>query len=97
MRSRAEFAAHFLQNGGAEASMEWMLGHMDDADLNDAMPDPSAPSSATYVADPESVAMLTSMGFTDRQVGLCPLCLTRLSRRRSLCMLDCTRMSSRKL
>jgi ubiquitin carboxyl-terminal hydrolase 5/13 len=55
--------------------MEWMLGHLDDADLNDALPDPSAatPAAAStptaYTADPESVMMLTSMGFTERQVG----------------------------
>ena len=63
---------HRLQNGGAEASMEWILAHMDDADLNDALPDPSAatpaPATATFSADPEGVAMLSSMGFTDRQV-----------------------------
>ena len=52
--------------------MEWILAHMDDTDLNDALPDPSAAAPAldttTFAADPESVAMLSSMGFTDRQV-----------------------------
>ena len=60
------------QNGGAEASMEWILAHMDDADLNDALPDPSAaapaPATAAFSADPEALAMLSSMGFTNRQV-----------------------------
>ena len=58
-----------LQNGGPEASMEWILSHMDDADLNDPIPEPSAASDPeAYSANPESVSMLSSMGFTDRQV-----------------------------
>lgn len=53
--------------------MEWILSHMDDADLNDPIPETSTapgPSAGTsYQADPESIVMLTSMGFTDRQVS----------------------------
>lgn len=49
--------------------MEWILSHMDDADLNDPIPEPSAASDPeAYSANPESVSMLSSMGFTDRQV-----------------------------
>ena len=58
-----------LQNNGPEASMEWILSHMDDADLNDPIPEPSVASAIdAYSAKPESVMMLSSMGFTDRQV-----------------------------
>ena len=49
--------------------MEWILSHMDDADLNDPIPGPSTSSQLeTYAANPESVVMLSSMGFTERQV-----------------------------
>ncbi len=58
-----------MQNGGAEVSMEWILSHMDDADLNDPIAESSGvPEHEAYSANPESVTMLTSMGFTDRQV-----------------------------
>ena len=48
--------------------MEWVFAHMEDADFNDPLPDPSAtpttqPTTKTSEANPESVAMLTSMGF----------------------------------
>lgn len=60
-----------LQNGGAEASMEWILSHLDDADLNDPMPEARAGSGIeqSYEADPDSLAMLESMGFTQQQVS----------------------------
>ena len=49
--------------------MEWILSHMDDADLNDPIPEASAaPEAESYSANPESVVMLSSMGFTERQV-----------------------------
>lgn len=54
--------------------MEWVLGHMEDADFNDPLPPPpgaaAAAGSGTAAAapDPESVAMLSSMGFTSEQV-----------------------------
>ncbi|KAK9828649.1 hypothetical protein WJX72_001313 [[Myrmecia] bisecta] len=66
-------AAVATQNAGAEACMEWVLGHMEDADFNDPLPAPSATTAAAAggspEANPESVMMLTSMGFTDQQAG----------------------------
>ncbi|BDA47746.1 Ubiquitin carboxyl-terminal hydrolase 5 [Coccomyxa sp. Obi] len=59
-------AAVAMQNGGTEASMEWVLAHMEDPDFNDPLPAASAPSS-TKTADPVSLAMLTGMGFTNQQ------------------------------
>ena len=62
------------QNGGTEASMEWVLAHMDDQDFNDPLPAPApaagaaAGPSIAKAADPDSLAMLTSMGFTSEQV-----------------------------
>ncbi len=68
-----------MQNAGAEAAMEWVLQHMEDPDFNDPLPDPAAstpaPSTpagagvAPAAANPESVAMLTSMGFNDTQAA----------------------------
>lgn len=64
-----------MQNMGTEGAMEWVLGHMEDADFNEPLPDPSAaaqPSTAPAAeaaADPESVMMLVSMGFTDVQAA----------------------------
>ena len=59
--------------------MEWVLGHMEDADFNEPLPDPSAtaqpaPASTSSpapeaAADPESLMMLASMGFTDVQAA----------------------------
>ena len=60
-------AALATNNASTELSMEWVFAHMEDADFNDPIPDPSSTSSAAAatVADPESVAMLTSMGFDE--------------------------------
>ncbi len=68
-------AAVATRNAGAEASMEWVLAHMEDADFNDPLPPPGAAaaahaggSSAAAAAepDPEKVAMLEGMGFSAR-------------------------------
>ncbi len=72
--------AHVMQNIGTEGAMEWVLGHMEDANFNEPMSQPSetaAPSqtsatgsaSAGPAADPETVMMLVSMGFTDAQAA----------------------------
>lgn len=62
-----------VQNAGAEASMDWVLSHMEDPDFNDPLPGANAAEptegSASYKADPEAVSMLSSMGFTEKQVG----------------------------
>ncbi len=71
-------AAVLGQNGGTEASMEWVLAHMGDPDFNDPLSAPAAPGasaseaapSSAKTADPDSLAMLTGMGFTHQQVRL---------------------------
>lgn len=61
-----------VQNGGAEASMDWILSHLDDADLNDPLPvsntavEPAAEKNSQ--ANAESIDMLSAMGFTRDQV-----------------------------
>lgn len=64
------------QNAGAEVSMEWVLAHMEDPDFNNPLPEASAAAGgsggggdSSQAADPESVAMLSSMGFTDVQAS----------------------------
>lgn len=68
-----------MQNMGAEGAMEWVLTHMEDANFNDPLSEPSqapphastsgAAEAAPAAADPESVMMLVSMGFTDQQAA----------------------------
>ncbi|GFR49487.1 hypothetical protein Agub_g11426 [Astrephomene gubernaculifera] len=56
---------------GLEAAMEWLLGHLEDPDINEPLPDPSTAANAASsapapaAADPEKVTQLTSMGFSD--------------------------------
>eukprot|EP00887_Chlorella_sp_A99_P001793 scaffold19.g1793.t1 len=62
-------AAVATGNSGAEAAMEWVLSHMADADFDDPLPPPGTAGAAPALPEvsPESLMMLTSMGFTDRQ------------------------------
>lgn len=52
--------------------MNWVLEHMGDADFNDPLSKAPSSSSSAQVpvaaaVDPESLVMLTSLGFTERQ------------------------------
>ena len=64
-------AAVATGNTSAEASMEWVLSHMEDADFDTPLAPlaPLAPPAAARqpaaAADPESLAQLTSMGFSE--------------------------------
>lgn len=59
--------------------MEWVLTHMEDANFNEPLSEPSqappqastsgAAEAAPAAADPDSVMMLVSMGFTDQQAA----------------------------
>jgi uncharacterized UBP type Zn finger protein len=70
-------AALATSNADAETAMGWIFEHMEDPDFNNPPEDP-ATSGATSgaasggggaAADPEAVMMLTSMGYTEQQVG----------------------------
>ena len=67
-------AAIAVKNASAEAAMEWVFAHMEDADFNDPLPPPGAPEPAAgggggeaAPADPASIEMLSAMGFTPTQ------------------------------
>lgn len=63
-------AALATGNSSAEASMEWVFGHMEDPDFNSPLPDPADVASANGASDAlDAVAMssLTAMGFTEEQ------------------------------
>ena len=66
-------AALATGNSSAEASMEWVFAHMEDSDFNDPLPEASAPApaaaTAAAAADPESVQMLCSMGFSEKHAA----------------------------
>eukprot|EP00616_Rhizochromulina_sp_CCMP1243_P005857 CAMPEP_0118975056 /NCGR_PEP_ID=MMETSP1173-20130426/14328_1 /TAXON_ID=1034831 /ORGANISM="Rhizochromulina marina cf, Strain CCMP1243" /LENGTH=845 /DNA_ID=CAMNT_0006924877 /DNA_START=18 /DNA_END=2555 /DNA_ORIENTATION=- len=52
-----------------EAATEWIFAHMEDADFNAPLPDAGAGgSSGPAPANPEAVAMLCSMGFSEAHV-----------------------------
>lgn len=67
-------AAIATNNCSAEASMEWVFQHMEDPNFNDPIEDnsmsddPQPPENGvSQQFSPDSIAMLTSMGFTDAQ------------------------------
>ena len=64
-------AAVAVGNTNAEAAAEWVFAHMEDADFNEPLPPPGAGAGggggAVVAADPEAVAMLGGMGFTEEQ------------------------------
>ena len=59
--------------------MEWVLSHMEDANFNEPLSQPAeaagqasqsgAAQNAAAAADPESVMMLVSMGFSNQQAA----------------------------
>lgn len=55
-------------NAGAETAMNWLMQHMDDADIND--PVNLGAGSGHFVANEEAVAAIQNMGFTAPQAKL---------------------------
>jgi ubiquitin carboxyl-terminal hydrolase 5/13 len=59
-------AAVATRNAGAEASMDWVLAHMGDADFNEPLPSPGAAAAKKAAPDTALVAQLTCLGFPER-------------------------------
>ncbi|GJP68268.1 hypothetical protein CLOP_g25002 [Closterium sp. NIES-67] len=66
-RVRCEKAAVLTGNAGVEEAANWIFEHMDDADIDDPLPPPGAPSAAPAPAAVDEVALgtLMSFGFSD--------------------------------
>lgn len=62
-------AAIATKNAGAEVSAEWVFSHMEDADFNDPLPDPSTTITSSPADEDTSakLSQLTAMGFSERQ------------------------------
>ncbi|ODN05979.1 Ubiquitin carboxyl-terminal hydrolase 5 [Orchesella cincta] len=55
-------------NAGAEIAMNWIMQHMEDPDLNDPINcDDAGPQSGSFLANPDALASIVSMGFTPAQ------------------------------
>ena len=59
-------AAVATRNAGAEASMDWVLAHMGDADFNEPLPSPGAATAKKAAPDNALVAQLACLGFPER-------------------------------
>ncbi|KAM0756328.1 ubiquitinyl hydrolase [Meredithblackwellia eburnea MCA 4105] len=53
--------------GNAEAAMEWLFAHMDDADIDDPLPPSGGAATAAPTVSDEQIADLVAMGFTPAQ------------------------------
>eukprot|EP00478_Filoreta_tenera_P001431 GABV01001455.1.p2 GENE.GABV01001455.1~~GABV01001455.1.p2 ORF type:complete len:180 (-),score=63.48 GABV01001455.1:28-567(-) len=64
-------AAVAVDNASVDAAMNWLLQHLEDADINDPLPAPGAPaggSSGGPAINPEHVMLLQAMGFSEAHV-----------------------------
>ena len=63
-------AALAVGNSDSNAALNWLFAHSEDADINDPIGPPAAAAPAVdTAADPQALAELTSMGFTERQAA----------------------------
>lgn len=61
---RCEKALYNVQNRSAEEAMEWLLAHMDDADIDKPL-DLGSKGSQKTMCDPEAIQQLVDMGFAE--------------------------------
>jgi ubiquitin carboxyl-terminal hydrolase 5/13 len=62
-QNRCEKALHATGNSDANAAMEWLFGHMEDADIDSPLNLGGQSVGAGTTADPEKIEMLGAMGF----------------------------------
>ena len=60
-------ALYSTGNADADAAMNWIFAHMDDADIDEPLKLEGESKGASVAIDPESVEMLSAMGFTTAQ------------------------------
>lgn len=58
-------AALATSNAGPDHAINWIMGHMDDADLNDPLPGPGSSGGSGVGADPAVVQAAVIMGFSE--------------------------------
>lgn len=64
-------AAIATNNAGVEACTEWVIAHMGDSDFNDPIvADPPAATASSEEVNPESITMLSAMGFSAEQASV---------------------------
>ncbi|KAL8725539.1 MAG: hypothetical protein Q9166_007293 [cf. Caloplaca sp. 2 TL-2023] len=67
-RVRCEKALHATGNGDADTAMNWLLSHMEDADIDTPLDlDGSSSGGASHSVDAESVGMMAAMGISAPQ------------------------------
>jgi ubiquitin carboxyl-terminal hydrolase 5/13 len=64
---RCEKALHATGNSDANAAMEWLFAHMDDADIDAPLELGGGGASGGAAADPEKIELIGAMGFTEPQ------------------------------
>lgn len=70
-RVRAERAAFFTAGSDAQAAVEWIFQHADDADIDSPLPKPSSTGGGSKVqVNEEAVENLMNMGFSRNQYSL---------------------------
>ncbi|KAI8599774.1 hypothetical protein EDD21DRAFT_378997 [Dissophora ornata] len=63
---RCQKALLATNNQGSEVAMDWLIQHMEDPDIDDPIVTNTS-SGAASSANPEQIAQLADMGFTDKQ------------------------------
>ncbi|CCD72002.1 Ubiquitin carboxyl-terminal hydrolase [Caenorhabditis elegans] len=61
------YRAAYYSNGNVEIASNWLMEHMDDSDINDLFVIPSGTPSARGEVDPNLVASIVEMGFSNHQ------------------------------
>ncbi|KAF9425625.1 hypothetical protein BGZ94_007373 [Podila epigama] len=64
---RCQKALLATNNQGSEIAMDWLIQHMEDPDIDDPIVTDANKTTSAASANPEQIAQLADMGFTDKQ------------------------------